>query len=435
MNIRRSDCSDQVFNFDWQGGQSGGQIDLRAYQERGGYEGLRRALRIASERVVQEIKDAGLRGRGGAAFPTGLKMQFVRDNQEAQRYVICNADEGEPGTFKDRFIMTHIPFQLLEGLTLAAYAVGANQGIIYIRFEYPEAQDAIRQSIRAAEDAGLLGDNILGSGFSFHLEIFSGAGSYLCGEETALLSSIEGKKGRPRLKPPYPTQSGLWDKPTLINNVETLANIPSIVSKGAAWYRSLGTADSPGTKLISLSGDVNNRGLFEVPFGITFREIIDTYGGGIKGGRRIKAVNIGGASGVVVPPEELDCRLEYGACADREITLGSGAVFVMDDTRSIIANAKNRAAFFLHESCGKCTPCREGLRQVNRIIGKLHEGTASLADLANLERYTRTMQQAAFCGLGQAAGNTLISSLAYFRPEYAAACQDSPSDNQKEETA
>ena len=430
----RPRSTNAVFNIEWQNGQTLGLVDLADYRARGGYQALTKALSGAPEQVIGAIKDAGLRGRGGAAFPTALKMQSVRENVEIQRYVVCNADEGEPGTFKDRFIMTHLPFQLLEGLTLAAYAVGAAQGVIYIRFEYPEAQEVMRQSIRAAEAAGLIGDNILGSDFSLQIEIFSGAGSYLCGEETALLSSIEGKKGRPRLKPPYPTQCGLWEKPTLINNVETLANIPAIVERGAVWYRSLGTADSPGTKLISLSGDVNHRGLFEVPFGMTFREIINMYGGGVKDGRRIKAVNIGGASGVVVPPEELDCRLEYGACAKKEITIGSGAVFVMDDTRSILDNAKNRVAFFLHESCGKCTPCREGLRQVNRIIANLQEGTALLADLNRLERYTRTMQQAAFCGLGQAAGNTLISSLAYFRPEYEAACQDF-AGNKKEASA
>ncbi len=435
MNIRRSGLADLVFNLEWQGGQSGGTVDLPDYLSHGGYQALKRAVGADPAQVVQTVKDAGLRGRGGAAFPTGLKMQHVRDNLEVERYVICNADEGEPGTFKDRFVMTHLPFQLLEGITLAAYAVGASRGIIYIRYEYPEAQAAIRRSIALATEAGLLGDNILGSGFSFQLDIFSGAGSYLCGEETALLSSIEGKKGRPRLKPPYPTKSGLWGKPTLINNVETLANLPAIIGRGAVWYRSLGTVDSPGTKLISLSGDVNNRGLFEVPFGVSFREILEAYGGGVKHGRRLKAVNIGGASGVVVPPQELDCRLEYGACAKREITIGSGAVFVLDETRSLVDNARNRAAFFLHESCGKCTPCREGLRQVNRLLATLCAGTGTAADLVKLERYTRTMQQAAFCGLGQAAGNTLVSSLAYFRSEYEEACRDNQAAAQQEGTA
>ncbi len=407
---------------------------LMHYRDFGGYQALAKALAGSPEAVIGDIGAAGLRGRGGAAFPTAAKLQMVRDNPPGERYVICNADEGEPGTFKDRFIMTHIPFQLLEGMTIAAYAVGAAQGFIYIRHEYPEAQETMRRAIAAARAAGLLGGDILGSGFSFDIEIFSGAGSYLCGEETALLSSIEGKKGRPRLKPPYPTQSGLWGRPTLINNVETLANIPPIVDRGPDWYRALGTADSHGTKLISLSGDVVRRGLYEVPFGTTFREIIDNCGGGVRQGR-LKAVNIGGASGVVVPPWELDCPLEYSACGQHGITIGSGAVFVMDDSRSILENVRNRVDFFLHESCGKCTPCREGLRQAGRIIHRLLAGNAVLADIDNLERYTRTMQNAAFCGLGQAAGNSLISSLKYFRGEYEAMCRDRGEAAPKEATA
>jgi NADH:ubiquinone oxidoreductase subunit F (NADH-binding) len=396
---------------------------LMHYESFGGYEALKKALSGTSGEVIDTITAAGLRGRGGAAFSTGAKLAMVRSNSETERYIICNGDEGEPGTFKDRFIMTHIPFQLLEGMTLAAYAAGAEKSYIYIRHEYPEAQEIMRRSIAIAEAAGLLGNDILGSGFNFTVEVFSGAGSYLCGEETALLSSIEGKKGRPRLKPPYPTQNGLWGKPTLINNVETLANFAPIIRQGADWYRGLGTADSPGTKLISLSGDVEKRGLYEVPFGTTFREIIEHYGGGIKALYRLKAVNIGGASGVVVPASELDLPLEYGTCARRNITIGSGAIFVMDERRSILAHILNRVEFFLHESCGKCTPCREGLRQAEYIIRKLQAGAAEPSDIENLERYTRVMQDAAFCGLGQAAGNSLISSLKYFRHEYEALCK------------
>lgn len=398
-------------------------LTLEAYRRQGGYQALHKVF-AGPQQALDVICEAGLRGRGGAAFPTGVKLQMMQKNTAQERFIICNADEGEPGTFKDRFIMTHIPFQLLEGITIAAFLAGAKSGFIYIRHEYPEQQAILKQSIAAAEAAGLLGDNILNSGFSLHLKIFSGAGSYLCGEETALLSSIEGKKGRPRVKPPYPIESGLWGKPTLINNVETLTNIPPIIEKGAAWYRSLGTEDSPGTKLISLSGDVKRRGLYEVPFGTSFREIIEHYGGGLAGDFPLKAVNIGGASGVVVPPWELDCPMEYGTCAKQGITIGSGAVYVMDERRSILDNVHNRVQFFLHESCGKCTPCREGLRQVHRIINKTLAGQASLADIANLERYTRCMQEASFCGLGQAAGNSLISSLTYFRQEYEARCVD-----------
>ncbi|HHV11284.1 MAG TPA: NADH-quinone oxidoreductase subunit F [Clostridiales bacterium] len=408
-------------------------VDLKTYRERGGYTALQKALRQPPESSIQELKSAGLRGRGGAAFPTAVKIEMVRNNGETGRYVICNADEGEPGTFKDRFIMTHLPFQVIEGITLAAYLAGAENGYIYVRHEYPEVQRILRESIKEAEEAGLLGEDILGSGIRLKLEIFSGAGSYLCGEETALLSSIEGRKGRPRVKPPYPTQSGLWNKPTLINNVETLANIPKIIEKGSGWYRSIGTADSTGTKLISLSGDVVNRGLIEVPFGITFADIIEEYGLGAKPGRTVKAVNIGGASGVLVPGFMLETPLEYTACAKAGITIGSGAIFVLDDTRPILPNVHNRVKFFLHESCGKCTPCREGLRQANVILSKLLSGMATESDVVLLERYTRAIQEASFCGLGQAAGNSLKSSLEYFHEEYLAACGQECRD--KEETA
>ena len=407
--------------------------DLQYYIRNGGYEALKKSITGAPGKIIEEIKRSGLRGRGGAAFSTGAKMEMVAQNTGKQRYIICNADEGEPGTFKDRFIMTHNPFQLLEGIVISAYAIGATHGYIYIRHEYYEVQEILRESIHAARKSGFLGENILNSGFSFDLELFSGAGSYLCGEETALLSSIEGKKGRPRLKPPYPTQSGLWGTPTLINNVETLGNLAPIIRNGADWYNAIGTADSKGTKLISLSGDIEKRGLYEVPFGTTFREIIETYGGGVCNGLRLKAVNIGGASGVVVPGEELDCPLEYKACAERGITIGSGAMFVMDETRSLIANIRNRIEFFVHESCGKCTPCREGLRQAQKIVNKIIAGQAEMSDIDNLERYTRTMQQTAFCGLGQAAGNGLISSLFFFRREYEETCVNH--SLAKEETA
>ncbi len=405
---------------------------LQSYCQNGGYTALKKALENHPEATIREIQDSGLRGRGGAAFPTGKKIAMVRDNAETKRFIVCNADEGEPGTFKDRFIMTHIPFQLIEGITIAAYLSGASHGYIYVRHEYPEAQKILRESMKQANEGGLLGQNILGSGFSFSLELFSGAGSYLCGEETALLSSIEGRKGRPRVKPPYPTQCGLWNRPTLINNVETLANIPQIIENGASWYRRIGTVDSPGSKLISLSGDVVRRGLYEVPFGITFAQIIGEYGGGPKPGRSIKAVNIGGASGVLVPPGLLDTPLEYQACARAGITIGSGAIFILDDTRSILVNVQNRLRFFLHESCGKCTPCREGLRQANIILQKLVAGEAGKDGVELLERYTRAIQNASFCGLGQAAGNTLKSSLEYYREEYLGCCPPHPENDYTE---
>ena len=424
MNVNNQDL---VFNITEE------YVDLAAYRLRGGYTALQKALEQQPEQSINELKASGLRGRGGAAFPTASKIEMVRKNEETDRYIICNADEGEPGTFKDRFIMTHLPFQVIEGITISAYLSGAEHGYIYVRHEYPEVQKILRESIIKAEEEGLLGENILGSGFNLKLEIFSGAGSYLCGEETALLSSIEGRKGRPRVKPPYPTQSGLWNKPTLINNVETLANIPKIIEKGADWYRSIGTLDSTGTKLISLSGDVVNRGLIEVPFGITFAQIIEKYGMGTKPGRTIKAVNIGGASGVLVPESMLNTPLEYNACAKAGITIGSGAIFVLDDTRAILPNVHNRVKFFLHESCGKCTPCREGLRQANVILNKLLSGAAVEDDVILLDRYTRAIQEASFCGLGQAAGNSLKSSLEYFHEEYLAMCKQE--SNGEEETA
>ncbi len=410
-------------------------VDLPLYRSRGGFSALKKALASVPESSIGEIKASGLRGRGGAAFPTGKKIEMVRSSSVLERFIICNADEGEPGTFKDRFIMTHLPFQLIEGIAIAAYLAGASEGYIYVRHEYSEVQSKLHAAIRDAIGADLLGDNILGSGYGLSLKIFSGAGSYLCGEETALLSSIEGRKGRPRLKPPYPTESGLWNRPTLINNVETLANIPKILEKGAQWYRSLGTPDSRGTKLISMSGDIQKRGLVEVPFGITFAEIIGRCGDGPKPGRTIKAVNIGGASGVLVPPRMLDTPLEYKACAEAGITIGSGAVFVLDDTRSILQNVRNRIRFFLHESCGKCTPCREGLRQANIILNKLAAGSAGKNDIAALERYTRAMQDASFCGLGQAAGNSLRSSLSYYRKEYSDCCRKNGKTDHKEESA
>ncbi len=397
-------------------------LDLAGYRQTGGYSALAKTLQALPEVALREVKLSELKGRGGAAFPVGLKIEAVRDNTENERYIICNADEGEPGTFKDRFIMTHTPYQLLEGITLAAYMAGAAQGFIYVRHEYPEVQKILRESIQAAIAANLLGENILGSGYSLRLEIFSGAGSYLCGEETALLSSMEGKKGRPQLKPPYPTQQGLWDKPTLINNVETLANLPLILARGAEWFRSVGTTSSRGTKLISLSGDVRKRGVFEVPFGTTLREIIESCGGGVKHGRSIKAVNIGGASGVLIPTSLLDTPLDYDVCRNAGITIGSGAIFVLDDTRSILENVQNRVKFFLHESCGKCVPCREGLRQANVLMDKILDGRAQPEDIETLERYTRVIQSASFCGLGQAAGNSLSSSLNFYRDEYLSMC-------------
>lgn len=410
---------DLVFNIDIEN-----PVSLCEYQSGGGYSGLKKLLAQGSGWGLDEIKESGLRGRGGAAFPTAAKLSMMRANTQTERFIVCNADEGEPGTFKDRFIMQNIPFQLLEGIAIAAFIAGAGKGYIYVRHEYEKIQRILKEAIAQATSAGLLGEDIPGSDFSLQLEIFSGAGSYLCGEETAMLSSIEGRKGRPRLKPPYPTTAGLWGKPTLINNVETLTNLPKILSKGAAWFNTLGTSDSRGTKLLSISGDVKKRGLLEVEFGVTLQEIVFKLAGGPLDGHSIKSVNIGGASGVQIPPELLDTPLEYAACAKNGITIGSGAIFMLDETRHVVDNIANRVNFFLHESCGKCAPCREGLRQTNIILKRLQMGQGSIADLDTLSRYTYAIQNASFCGLGQAAGNSLRSSINYFYPEYAALCRD-----------
>lgn len=400
----------------------GQHVGLELYLQNGGYEGLKKAFSLSTNAGINQIKQSRLRGRGGAAFPTGDKIEMVKNACGTQKYIVCNADEGEPGTFKDRFIMTCIPFQLIEGITIAAFLTGAQKAYIYVRHEYPEAQAIISKSIDEAQKAGLLGQNIMDSGFSFSVELFSGAGSYLCGEETALLSSVEGRKGRPRLKPPYPTSSGLFGLPTLVQNVETLANLPKIMKYGPSWFKSIGTVDSAGTKLVSLSGDVNHRGIFEVPYGVTFAQIIQQYGEGIKNGKRLKAVNIGGASGVLVPPFMLNVPLEYLACEKAGITIGSGAIFVLDESRSIIENVQNRVRFFLQESCGKCTPCREGLWQVNALLKRFGIGKAEAADIQILRQYINALQGASFCGLGIAAGNTLKSSLAYYLAEYESCC-------------
>ena len=400
------------------------QQSLEEYRAVGGYSGLERLLANGDEWGLREILSSGLRGRGGAAFSTGAKLGMVRNNPEGQRYIICNADEGEPGTFKDRFILSNIPFQLLEGIVISAYIAGATQGILYVRHEYEEIQRQIRHSIAIARAANLLGEHILGSSFSFELKIFSGAGSYLCGEETAMLSSIEGRKGRPRIKPPYPTQSGLWGRPTLINNVETLTNLPKILKNGADWFCGIGTEDSRGTKLLSISGDVRRRGLLEVAFGTTLREIIFSHAGGALEGHEIRSVNIGGASGVNLPLELIDTPLEYAACGRAGVTIGSGAIFVQDERRSIVENVASRVRFFLHESCGKCAPCREGLRQANIILQRFLNGKASVSDLDTLSRYTFAIQNASHCGLGQAAGNSIMSSLSYFYQDYAILCSD-----------
>jgi len=367
--------------------------------------------------VIDVIKKSGLRGRGGAGFPAGRKWEFTRWATGSPKYLICNADEGEPGTFKDRLILEGDPHLILEGMIIAAYAIGATKGIIYIRGEYDLSIRRMEHAIAEARKLGLLGQNILGSELEFDVEVCAGAGAYVCGEETALIESIEGNRGEPRFKPPYPAQQGLWGKPTCVNNVETLANIPAILQHGAEWYQQIGTANSPGTKVFTLTGNIINSGLIEVPMGITLREVIYEIGGGIPEGRSFKMAQTGGTSGGCLAEEHLDIPMDYDSLAGHGSSLGSGALLVMDDSHCIIDLTKCFLKFFVHESCGQCTPCREGTPALYSIIDKLSRGLATESDMRLLERLSRTMQSSSLCALGQTAPVPVLSALVHFKEE------------------
>lgn len=383
-----------------------------------GYKALEKALKMTPVEVVDEIKASNLKGRGGAGFPTGLKIESVSKTNVFPKYLVCNADEGEPGNFKDKYLLENDPHQLIEGMIICAYAMGAEKGYIYIRGEYNKPIRVINKAIEKARKKGFLGEKILGSNFNFDIEIRSGAGAYICGEEFALIESLEGKAGRPRNKPPFPTVSGIYNKPTLINNVETFSNVPFIIYEGSNKFTSIGTPASSGTRLISLSGNVNNRGVFEVPFGISIGEIIFGLGNGVTDNRKIKMVQIGGASGPCIPENMLDLKLDYKEFSDNTISMGSGAVIVIDDRFDILEIVKLIVKFFKHESCGKCTPCREGNRQILRILYRFISGTATKNDLLLLESTCSVMSQTSFCGLGQAAPTALTTTLKYFKEEY-----------------
>ncbi len=384
-----------------------------------GYKALLQVITAMSPQgVIDEVKKSGLRGRGGGGFPTGNKWQIVHDAAGEVKYVICNADEGDPGAFMDRSIIESDPHAVLEGMAIAAYAVGARQGYVYVRAEYPLAIKRLRTAIRQAERAGFLGENIHNSGFSFHVEIRLGAGAFVCGEETALISSIEGERGMPRPRPPYPAISGLDGKPTLINNVETYANIPAIIRKGGEWFASIGTEKSKGTKVFALTGKIVNTGLVEVPMGITLREIIFDIGGGVPNGRRFKAVQTGGPSGGCIPEELLDTPVDYENLTRLGSIMGSGGMIVMDDTSDIVSVARYFMEFSMDESCGKCVPCRIGTVKIYHILNKFLEGNATEADLEQLEALCEMMQTTSLCGLGKSAPNPVLSSLKYFRHEY-----------------
>src|SRR5690554_1273824 len=395
--------------------------DLREYIAGNGYQALAKVLtEMKPEEVCQEIIASGLRGRGGGGFPTGQKWEFTRIAQGDQKYVICNGDEGDPGAFMDRSVMEGDPHKLIEGMAIAGYAVGADEGYIYVRAEYPLAVKRLKIAIKAARENGLLGKDILGTGFSFDLKIKEGAGAFVCGEETALMESIEGKRGMPKPKPPFPAQSGLWGKPTVINNVETLANITQIINQGAAWFKALGTEKSAGTKTFAITGQVANTGLIEVPLGITLREILYEIGGGLRDGKKFKAVQIGGPSGGWLTEEHLDMPSDYDLLLSAGAVGGSGGLGFMDESTCMVEVARYFMTFTQNESCGKCVPCREGTKRMLEILERAVNGEGHPEDVGILEDLALAVKDGSLCDLGKTAPNPVLSMLKYFRDEYIA---------------
>lgn len=395
--------------------------NIEQYIARKGYETFAKALfDLEPEYIINEITNSGLRGRGGAGFPTGLKWEFCRKAKGDIKYVICNADEGDPGAFMDRAVLEGDPHAVIEGMLIAARAIGSERGFVYVRAEYPIAVDHLKNAISQARELNLLGNNILGSGFNFDLEIKMGAGAFVCGEETALIASIEGKRGMPRPRPPFPANSGLWDKPTNINNVETLANIPVILSNGSEWYKQLGTKNGTGTKIFALAGKVKNTGLVEVPMGTTLREIIFDIGGGIPGRREFKAAQMGGPSGGCVPAEHLDLPIDYETVKEVGAIMGSGGLIVMDSDTSMVDISRYFMEFVQDESCGKCVPCRVGTKKMLDILTRITEGNGCRRDIEDLKEMANVTKTASLCGLGQTAPNPVLSTIRYFMNEYEA---------------
>ncbi len=393
--------------------------NIEEYIARDGYLALEKALfEMTPEQIVDEIKKSGLRGRGGAGFPTGLKWEAGMKAPGDVKYVVCNADEGDPGAYMDRSTIEGDPHSILEAMTICGKAIGANKGFVYIRAEYPLAIERLKIAMAQARENGLLGKDILGSGFDFDIEIRLGAGAFVCGEETALLRSIEGQRGMPTPKPPFPAQCGLWGKPTVINNVETWANIPVILTKGADWFNKIGTEDSKGTKVFALTGKINNSGLVEVPMGTTLREIIFEIGGGIKGGKKFKGVQTGGPSGGIITEEHLDTPIDFGALTRLGSMMGSGGMIVMDEDDCVVDVAKFYMEFCVDESCGKCSPCRIGTRQMHTILDKISRGNGELEDLQKLKDIGQAMKSASLCALGQSAPNPTLSTINKFEQEY-----------------
>jgi len=392
---------------------------IEDYIARDGYKAIEKVLfEMTPEQVVDEMLKSGLRGRGGAGFPTGMKWKFAQQQPKGQKYMVCNADEGDPGAYMDRSTLEGDPHSILEAMTIAGYAIGASKGFIYIRAEYPLAIHRLEVAIAQAHELGLLGDDILGSGFSFDIELRFGAGAFVCGEETALLQSIEGNRGMPKPRPPFPAVKGLWGRPTVINNVETLANIPVIINKGADWFSKIGTATTKGTKVFALTGKVNNSGLIEVPMGTTLREIIFDIGGGIRGGHKFKAAQTGGPSGGIIPEQFLDTPIDYESLAKIGSIMGSGGLIVMDETDCVVDIAKFYLDFTVDESCGKCAPCRIGGRKLLNYLKKITDGRGTEQDIKDMEAICDAMNKASLCGLGQTASNPVRSTLRYFMDEY-----------------
>ena len=389
-----------------------------------GFKGLKKALSMTPQEVIDEVLASGLRGRGGGGFPTGRKWQFARNSVSDKKYVICNGDEGDPGAFMDRSVLEGNAFEVIEGMMIAGYAIGAQNGYFYVRAEYPKAVERLKNAIKLMTDAGLLGDNILGTDFSFRAHIRLGAGAFVCGEETALINSIQGMRGMPRPRPPFPAVKGLWNEPSIVNNVETLANIPWILRNGAAEFAKLGTEKSKGTKVFALGGKVENVGLVEVPMGVTLRELVYDIGGGVPGGKKFKAIQTGGPSGGCLTEKDLDVEIDYDTLVARGSMMGSGGAIVMDEDNCMVDVAKFYMEFICDESCGKCTPCRIGTKRVLETLTKITDGKGEMEDLEALRDLAQAMNSGALCALGQTAANPVLSTMANFMDEYVAHIKD-----------
>jgi NADH-quinone oxidoreductase subunit F len=392
--------------------------DINEYVNLGGYKNLNKALAMKPEDVINEIKISGLRGRGGAGFPTGMKWSFAAADSKFPKYLICNADEGEPGTFKDRPILEKNPHLLIEGMIISAYAIGSDYGYIYLRGEYPYAKEVLQRAIAQALDKHYLGDNILGKNIKFELAVYSGAGAYICGEETALIESLEGKAGQPRAKPPFPVNVGAWSMPTIVNNVETLSNVPYIIGIGGDAYSTIGSEECTGPKLFCVSGSVSNPGVFELPMGTNLRDIIFEHAGGVKDGKKLKAVFPGGISTPVLPADKIDCPMDYVSMPKYGSMLGSGAVIVMDDSVCMVRVAYRALKFYEHESCGKCTPCREGTDWLRKILERIEQGRGRDGDIDVLSQVVEIIEGRTFCPLGDSAALLVKSMIKHFRNEF-----------------